>query len=315
MARIVFPENFLFQQILFDLVKEKHESYPAGTSPIEAFVIQHDIDFTVDGTAVDNAGGHERERSKKTKEAEDLTEKRNLTWDPVFANMRDYYQFLKKFYKPNYMELGNWGAPITTTGKISYPSAFNARTVIFEALKEKYDTYAPAGSSPLDAYLTQHDKSISDDNTAMEAGRGFALQAVNIAKEAEDDTQDRNNEMDSVDGHLHAIGNFLMALYNTNPKELGYWGYTVDDSPRAPKQVVSKVKLSSNKTVNGVIIGGTFKNIGTVPLNVYKGKTASAAGVSVLPGEVLGMAAGFSIITVENTSSTTTGTFSVLRSN
>ncbi|MCF8459991.1 MAG: hypothetical protein K9G46_04655, partial [Flavobacteriales bacterium] len=151
------------------------------------------------------------------------------------------------------------------------------------------------------------------DNTAMEASRVFALEAVAIAKEAEDATEDRNNAMNPVDAHLRSIGNFLMALYTTNPKELGHWGFTVDDSPRAPKQVVSKVKLSSQVTVNHCIIGGTFKNIGSVPLNVYKGKTASGAGVTVLSGEVYGIAKGFSTITVVNTSTTTTGVFSVLR--
>jgi hypothetical protein len=313
MARIIFPENFLFQRLLFDSVKEKHESYAAGTSPIEAFINQHAIDFTVDETAVDSAAALENTRSKKSKQAEDRTQKRNLAWNPVFANVRDYYQFLKRFYKPNYMEVGNWGAPITTTGKIAYAPDYAARTIMFEDLKEQYDTFSPAGSSPLDAYLAQHSKSITTDNTAMEASRVFALEAVAIAKEAEDATEDRNNEMNPVDVHLRSIGNFLMALYTTNPKELGHWGFTVDDSPRAPKQVVSKVKLSSQVTVNGVIIGGTFKNIGPVPLKVYKGSTATGEGVTVLPDEVFGIAKGFSIITVVNTSNTTTGIFSTLR--
>lgn len=313
MARIIFPENFLFQRLLAKAVKEKYETFPPAANPIDAFLIQHDIDFMVDETAVDDAEDLEHLRSKKSKEAEDKTQKRDLKWDPVFAHVRDYYQFLKRFYKPNYMEIGNWGAPITTTGRISYPPDFAARTVIFEDLKTKYDTFMPVGSSPLDPYLTQHSLSISDDDTAMEAARTFAEQGFNLAKEAEDATEDRNNAMAPVVEHLRAIGNFLMALYSDNPKELGNWGFTVDDSPRAPKQVVSKVKLSSQVVVNSCTIGGTLKNIGNVPLNVYKGKTASGAFVTVSAGDVYGIAKGFSTITVVNTSTTTTGVFSALR--
>lgn len=314
MARIIFPENFLFQRLLFSAVKEKYESYPVATSPIEAFINQHAIDFTVDETAVQNAANFEHARSKKTKQSEDRTQKRNLAWDSVFANVRDYYQFLKRFYKPNYMEVGNWGAPITTTGKIAYAPSYADRTMMFEDLKEKYETFMPVGSSPLDPYLVQNKKSISVDAAAMEASRVFALEALALTKEAEDATEDRNNEMNPVDGHLRSIGNFLMTLYSTNPKELGNWGFTVDDSLRAPKQVVSKVKLSSEVTVSSCTIGGTFKNIGTVSLHVHKGKAASGVGITVLPGEVYGIAKGFNTITIVNASTTTTGVCSVLRS-
>ncbi|MCF8461638.1 MAG: hypothetical protein K9G46_13020 [Flavobacteriales bacterium] len=313
MARIIFPENLVFLRLLFDAVKEKHESFAVGTSPIEAFINQHDISFVDDQAALSSAEANERAHSNKSKEAEDHTQKRDLKWDPVFANVRNYYQFLKKLYSPNYMELGNWGAPITTTGRIKYPTGYDARALIFKALQTKYDTYLPLGSSPLDPFLTQNNTSIAADAAAMAASQLAAKAATKLAKESEDATQDRNNAMATVSGHLRSIGAFLMALYPTNPKELGHWGFTVDDSPRAPKQIVSKVKLSSTKTVGHCIIGGTFKNNGTTTLHLYRGKTASGSFVTILPGDVYGITKGFSVLTVLNTSSTTTGIFSVLR--
>jgi len=314
MARLILPEDFLLEKLLSKKIKEKHDSYPIGTSPIEAFMVQHGISLTNDETAISNADDSENKRSEKSKEATDLNQKRDLLWDPVFKRMRDEHQFLKKFYKPNFLEIGNWGAPITVTGRINYPPDYPNRTIIFENLKTKYDTFLPPGSSPLDPYLTQHQITLIDDESRMTASRTHALNAIDAAKEAEDHTQDRNNFMSPVKEHQRMIGDFLMGLYNDNPNQLGYWGYVVDNSPKAPKQVVSKVLLNSHKTVNAVIIGGTFKNIGSVALTVHKGKTASSPGVTVLPGETYGIAKGFSTITIINPSTTTTGVFSALRS-
>jgi len=172
----------------------------------------------------------------------------------------------------------------------------------------------PPGSSPLEAYLGVHGLSISTNNTDTDAAEVLHSAAKELAQQAEDATQDRNNAWNPVMEHLRAIGGFLMSLYTTNPKELGEWGFTVDDSKRPPKQVVSKVKLGSQITVTHVIIGGTFKNIGTVPLTVYKGNSATGPSETVAAGEMYGITKGFSTITVANPSSTTTGIFSALRS-
>ena len=314
MARIIYPEDFLTQKLLFNNVKAKHDSYvlPA-VSPIEAYLTAQGISLANDDLAKDNASGFEETRLEKSKQAENFTEKRNKKFDPVFGHLRDYGQFLKKFYKPIVSELGNWGFPVTVSGRINYPNEFPQRTVLFDALKAKYDSYLPPGTSPLDPYLTQHALVLTNDMTAVSDARNFHLQAKQLAKDAEDATEDRNNEWNPVVEHLRMIGGFLMGLYNNNPKELGNWGYVVDDSPREPKQIVSKVKLSSSAVISNCIIGGTFKNIGSVPLNVYKGGTASGAFVTVAPGEMYGIAKGFSTITVVNTSAITTAVFSVLR--
>ncbi|MCF8257932.1 MAG: hypothetical protein K9J06_10270, partial [Flavobacteriales bacterium] len=151
------------------------------------------------------------------------------------------------------------------------------------------------------------------NTTAANDALTFHNQAKALAGQAEDATQDRNNVWNPVMAHLRAIGGFLISLYSTNPKELNLWGFTVDDSPRAPKQVKSKVKLLDQITVGSLIIGGTLKNIGTVPLTIYKGSAASGPSETVNPGELYGITKGYGMITVANPSSTTTGEFSALR--
>jgi hypothetical protein len=312
MARIIYPEDFLNQELLLQKVVEHYNGLPATSNPLTAFLAQQNIVLADDVSAANDAGAFENERRAKAGEAENCTQRRDMAFGPVFGKVRDYYQFLKKFYGPNFMELNLWGAPITTSGRIAYPSEFTERLTIYHALKDKYAAYAP-GASPLDPYLTLHGQSMADNTTAANSALAFHNQAKDLAGKAEDATQDRNNVWLHVMEHLRAIGGFLISLYNTNPKELNRWGFTVDDSPRAPKQVKSKVKLLSHITVGSLIIGGTFRNIGTVPLTVYKGSSATGPSVIVNPGELYGITKGGSTITVVNPSSTTTGEFSALR--
>jgi len=312
MARIIYPEDFLNQSLLLKKVVEMNNSLAPANNPLTAFLAQQNIVLADDETAADEAAAFEKQRRERAGEAENFTQKRDLAFDPVFVRMRSYYQFLKKFYSPNFMEINLWGAPITVSGRIAYPNEFLERIAIFDALKGKYAEYAP-GTSPLDAYLALHKQNMADNTTAADDAFASHNKSKDAAGKAEDLTQDRNNVWNPVMEHLRAIGGFLISLYSNNPKELNLWGFTVDDSPRAPKQVKSKVKLLDQITVKTVIIGGTFKNIGTVPLIVYKGSSATGPGVTVNPGEMYGIAKGFSTITVANPSSTTTGQFSVLR--
>lgn len=312
MARLILPEDFLTQKLLFNNVKTKAET-ATGAVVIGAFLTAQGIDLTADNLAKDSASAFDQTRSEKSKQAENFTQKRDLKFDPVFGRLRGYAQFLKKFYKPVTSELGNWGLPVTATGRINYPSEFGLRTQIMEAFSVKYASI-PAASNPLNPYLLLHEYSITDDMVDVTDAKGFHEQAKALAKEAEDATEDRNNDWNPVMEHVRSIGGFLMELYNNNPKELGNWGYVVDDSPRAPKVVVSKVKLSSQLKVPSLIIGGTLKNIGTVAIHIYKGASVSGSPVIVPPGEMYGIAKGYSVITVVNPSTTTTAVFSALRS-
>jgi len=312
MGRLIFPGDFLNQELLLKNVVERYDSLPPASNPLTAYLAQHNIVLADDETAAEAANAFERTRKEKAGEAENFTQKRNLAFGPVFANVRSYYQFLKQFYSPNFMELKLWGAPMTTKGRIAYPNEFIERTAIYDALKEKYDSYAP-GTGPLDAYLELHGQTMAGNTAAVANASGFHNQAKAFAGQAEDATQDRDNVWNPVVEHLRAIGRFLMSLYTDNSKELNLWGFTVDDSPRAPRQVKSIVKLSAQITVNSLIIGGTLKNIGTVPLIIYKGRAATGPAVVVNPGELYGITKGFGTITVANPSSTTRGEFSALR--
>jgi hypothetical protein len=312
MSRIIYPEDFLSQDLLLRNIADKNASVLPPNNPLTAYLAQHSIDLADDVVTADAATAFENTRKTKAGEAENLTQKRNLAFETVFGNVRNYYQFLKKFYSPNFMELNLWGAPITVGGRIAYPNEFVERTAIYYTLKEKNDSYGP-GLSPLDAYLTQHGQTMAANTAAVASALNYHNESKLLAGQAEDATQDRNNIWNPVLAHMRGIGGFLISLYSDNAKELNLWGFTVDDSPRAPKQVKSKVLLLSQITVSNLVVGGTLKNLGTVPLTVYKGNSATGSAVTVNPGELYGITKGYSTITVANPSPTTTGQFSTLR--
>ena len=108
------------------------------------------------------------------------------------------------------------------------------------------------------------------------------------------------------------IGSFLMKLYKGNEKALGSWGFVVDNSRQKPKLRTTKLKLSEQKTVNGVLIGSTLTNTGLGDLHLYKGKSTSGTPVIIHMGEKFGITKGYSSITVVNPSMTITGVFTVL---
>lgn len=311
MSRIIYPVEFNAQLLLFATIKQKHDELGAA-SPLHSFLLQQEINFSDAQAQGVLATTHEKNRQTLSKTAENHTQKRDLLFNPVMSHLRAYFQYLKMFYKPNLMAVGIWGAPITTTGKINYPNHFVKRTLIASLLKGKYDTFAP-GTSPLDNYLTQHGLSIAADIAAVNLAIQQNNLAMQLAKDSENATENRNLHWNPVLSHIRIIGAFLMKLYTLNSKELGNFGFTVDDSPRAHKTITSKVKLGSQKSVNGVIIGGTFKNTGTAPLYVYKGAKQTGIAHIVPAGEILTMVKGMSTITIVNPSTTITGIFSVIR--
>jgi len=312
MARIVIPVEFLKQELLFKAVKEKYDGLSPLANPLTAFLVQQGIDLNADSAAMTLAAAHHKAQKERSGSAENRTEQRNLKFGPVMAAMRGYYQFLKKLYAPVHSEVGLWGAPITTSGRIAYSSKFAQQLAIFRQLQTKYSSYTPAGSSPLDPYLTLHGQTMAANSTAADEANALHTEAKRLAGQAELATQMRNNASRPVVQHLRAIGGFLLSLYTTNPKEVGLWGFVIDDSPRAPKQMMSRVKLGDQRTVR-VIVGGSLANIGSVPLLVYRGKTTAGTAIAIEPGEVWEIRKGHSILTVRNPSTTTAGRFSALR--
>ena len=300
MARLIFPEAFEDQRTLLGLVRAKHNADGAA-SVLTAYLAEQGINLNTDFTTGNAAATDDANAKADARKAENNVEQRNLRFEPVMSHTRGEVQFLKAFYKPNYHTLGDWGVTVDGVSKIVYPPKFEDRVTLVRAIKTKHDSYAGA-TSPLAPYLTQQTININQDATATTNAETFQTTQLDARRDSEEETEQRDVKFNPVVDHLQGIGDFLMKLFSGSQKKLGEWGFTVDDSPRAPKLRTTTIKLSDQVTLKGVVIGSTLTNVGTVKVIVYKGSTATGTATEVLPNEKMGMPKGFSAITVVNPS-------------
>jgi hypothetical protein len=222
-------------------------------------------------------------------------------------------QLLKKFYKNNIAKLGDWD--VTVNGnRIVYPVDFINRRLTVLAFIAKHNTYA-AGTSPLTSFLAEPDNKVDIAKNLTDATNAKTPfdDAKQLAEDAETKRVDRDNLMDPVTDHIEMIGNFLIGHYPNNPNKAGDWGFTVDTTPQKPKVRITNLKISEQKKLTDVAIGGTLKNLGTNPVHIYKGSSITGTPFIVAVGQTLGMVKGFSRILIVNPSSTEPGKISVLR--
>jgi hypothetical protein len=311
MARVGLPKGFLAQSELFKRILEKHTSDGAA-SPLLNFLLQQNIDLVADEAARLDAVAFDHAQKHLKGEKENLLQQRNLLMVPMMKRVRAYFQFLKKLFSPHTAELGTWGVQITTAGRIAYSTEFLRRKAMIEALADKHNSY-PAGSSPLEGYLVQHQLSIAEDETALALAVLLHKQFQQVSKDAENATANRKLSWKPVLKHMRAIAAFLMALYNNSPKHLAAWGFEVSHVKGVRKLVTSHVKLLSQLKATSIIVGSTLTNTGKVPLEVHRGHSVSALPIILPPEGTMVIAKGFSIVTVVNSSSTTPGSFTVLR--
>ena len=106
---IVHPPDFLKRVELFKTYKAKHDSYPAGSSPLAPFLSENKIDMDDDETDVTAAKAKHKSAKQTEKDAEDLREERDKLFDPVMEHVRGMGQYLKGLYVKHPKHLGQWG--------------------------------------------------------------------------------------------------------------------------------------------------------------------------------------------------------------
>lgn len=310
MARLIIPDDFPSQKKLFEAIAAENQSQ--GTdSVLTAYLTENGINIK-NLTAANSAQTLDDSRQVLVKQSTNYTQLRNITFDPIVAHLKSEVQFLKTFYKTNPKQLGEWGITVVGDSKITYPANFLDLAQVATLFFDKHLSYA-SNTSPLQAFVTKNNISVQADRDAIDTAIGYHNSLVRTLAEAENATEQRNLIWLPILENIRGIGNFLMKLYPENPRALGAWGFTIDQSTTKPKDVVTKIKLSDKTTLKGVVIGGTLKNIGMVDVHVYKGSTTAGNPIIIHPNESFGIAKGFSTITVSNPSTTTEAKVSVLR--
>ena len=236
-----------------------------------------------------------------------LLQQRKSIMKPIVKHNTDCLQFLKSLFKPNFKAIGDWGATITDGGKITYPTSTTDQMTLLNAIKTQNDSYAAPAVSPLAAYLTSHNISLSNDATNGAIALLRETAAATAKSSSENYRELRDEFWPGVLNHINEIGDFGMKFFKGNTKALTSYGFTIVDSAPVDKER-SIVLFISEKKLNIVVkIKSTIKNTGTVGINIYKGKTISGAPILLGPGEIFLVIQGYSIVSLENTSASEKG--------
>jgi len=307
MARVNFPKRFTEKTTLQVKVKAKHDA-DALTSVLIPYIAEQGIDMTVDATATTNAVTANANFLTAEKLSEELSQKRDNLFDPVFKDHEGEVQFLKKLFRNNVTKLGDWGVTVDARGRVSYPPDFVGRAAAVQTFITKHNSY-PGVTSPLKPYLDENAISLvtnkTNTTTASTAHTDFLTQ--DALKEQY--VEQRDNLFDPVADHLRGIGQFLINLFHKSPKKAGQWGFVVDDSPQGDKVRDGIIPAAQSKVLRNLDVGKNFLNKGATVLNLFPGASATGTPIVLPAGQSFAVIRGFGIMTVVNTSNSQNGEY------
>ena len=297
MARLIFPSNFLAQQLLKTLFVKKH-TVDGAASPVTPFLTERGITIASLEAASTQAILFNEQSKLLHQQSENYKKQRDLLFAPSFAGVKKSAQFLKRFFAEPHA-LADWFLTVDGKSRLVWPTDFLGQQQVAKEFWEKHLSFAP-GASPLTAFLTENNLNatalLADAEAALLKNQTFVL----AQGDAEEATKARDLVWAPAAANLLAIGNFLMGLFAKNQKKAADWGYVVDDSPRAPRLRVTTLKVGEQKTITSVLVGGTVENIGETSLHLYRGKTTVGTPTILEIGDAMGVLKGWSTITVVN---------------
>ena len=120
-------------------------------------------------------------------------------------------------------------------------------------------------------------------------------------------SEKRDYLFDPVMNNIRSMGQYLKGLFVSNPKELGDWGYTVDDSPRAARKRSTTIAPDSIRLLKGIKRNCLLENTGTIDLRLHRGRKAGTEAVTLTPGNSHIITWGWGTLTVKNEDNTREG--------
>ncbi len=107
--KIVYPKAFDgITKTASDFI-EKHLSFAVGKSPLLPFITQNKIDVVADQTAIAAAIVFNSQSISSAQQAENLTEQRNILWEPVVKHLKGAGNYLMNLFGENQKGCGEYG--------------------------------------------------------------------------------------------------------------------------------------------------------------------------------------------------------------
>lgn len=108
-GKINYAPAFTDRVAVFYALTRQNNSYAAGSSPLQPYLTQQNINLETDAGFADQATGNDQSFTSAAQQSENETELRNQIWLPVLAHIKAIGNFLMKLYQDNEKALGLWG--------------------------------------------------------------------------------------------------------------------------------------------------------------------------------------------------------------
>lgn len=111
-SRVVYPPDFLSKVQTVNTFIDKHLSFPAGSSPLQPFLTENEIDLTANQNKANLAKTSNDSSDQKAKDKELQNELRDNNMDEIMSHLRGIGGFLVALYPENPRKAGEWGYTI-----------------------------------------------------------------------------------------------------------------------------------------------------------------------------------------------------------
>lgn len=108
-GKVNYPAAFGERATVFIAFTTKHNSYTDGTSPLQPYLTQNNVNLDADSAQVEQATANNTSFTTASQQSENETELRNQLWLPVLEHIKMIGNYLMKLFNTNQKALGNWG--------------------------------------------------------------------------------------------------------------------------------------------------------------------------------------------------------------
>ncbi len=178
-GKINYPPAFTDRVAVFYALTRQNNSYAAGSSPLQPYLTQQNINLETDAGFADQATGNDQNFTSAAQQSENETELRNQLWLPVLAHIKAIGNFLMKLYSNNPKALGSWGftvddnpqKPRLRTTKLKIGEQITTKSVVIGS------TVANIGEGDLHLYKGS---TTTGTPLIMHKGEQFGIQKVAV---------------------------------------------------------------------------------------------------------------------------------------
>jgi len=303
---VSFTEKITLQTACF----KKHTDDGTGSILIP-YLTENSIDFVADVAKGVEAVALNVSATSLLGKSKKATQDRNKSFKPAWKTSCLWVQFLKTLFIDDTAQLSDWGVPVDADGKIKYPAPFKERAAITQAIITKNNSYTTT-PSPLQTYITNNNNNLVTISTNITNALAFDISRKEQKANSVKATQDRDKAFDQPFINLTGIGNYLVTLFPTSPKDVALWGYDEVDTKVPAKVRMVSLFPTNKKLITGIELGTELINLGLKDIVVAAGKKGLGVTTTLPPGGTLGMNKGYSSIVVTNPATIGAAKFSVV---